>query len=455
MLKAGFAKYDITPRVGVQLYGFGAYLNRYSIGVRAPLEARAAVLEMAGKRIAVVGCDLCKVPEFMIRKIREQVGQRHPELLPDGLIISASHTHSGPAVIEEDRGWGAPDHPYLELLPVKIAEAVHLAAERLEPVTFSVGSAPCEHLGLNRVFDRDAPPLEEVLRDDWRPAKPELTDTVCRVLKFTGAAGELKGFMAYFGCHPVVCSASNRYIHGDYAGVAMQQLMREFPGSTGIFLQGAEGDVNSGCVHKPEGESLLALDVFAARFANSVRSALASAEKADAGTLKCRMKTFDFSTRKTFNEAHLQEMRKKFSEVLLDPELPDSDGRSRINTVYLRGAAKMMEALLQDKVTVKAEICAVRLGPVRLFGTPFEVMQGIKNEVMERITDGLPLVLSLCNGASGYAPSYEVAQADMDKAAGGGYEATIAPLISGQLPFEKIHDELVEAILELNRELEN
>ena len=92
MLKAGFAKYDITPRVGVQLYGFGAYLNRYSIGVRAPLEARAAVLEMAGKRIAVVGCDLCKVPEFMIRKIREQVGRRHPELLPDGLIISASHT---------------------------------------------------------------------------------------------------------------------------------------------------------------------------------------------------------------------------------------------------------------------------------------------------------------------------------------------------------------------------
>ena len=46
---------------------------------------------------------------------------------------------------------------------------------------------------------------------------------------------------------------------------------REFPGSVWGFLQGAEGDVNSGCVHKPEPESLLALDVFAGRFFNAVR----------------------------------------------------------------------------------------------------------------------------------------------------------------------------------------
>ncbi len=39
-MKAGFAKSDITPRVGVELIGFGPYLHRYSIGVRDRLWAR-------------------------------------------------------------------------------------------------------------------------------------------------------------------------------------------------------------------------------------------------------------------------------------------------------------------------------------------------------------------------------------------------------------------------------
>jgi len=33
-MKAGFAKTDITPRVGVELAGFGAFINRHSIGMR-------------------------------------------------------------------------------------------------------------------------------------------------------------------------------------------------------------------------------------------------------------------------------------------------------------------------------------------------------------------------------------------------------------------------------------
>ena len=44
-MNAGFFEVDITPRVGVQLCGFGPYLNRYSIGVRDVLKARAAAFE--------------------------------------------------------------------------------------------------------------------------------------------------------------------------------------------------------------------------------------------------------------------------------------------------------------------------------------------------------------------------------------------------------------------------
>ena len=43
-MKAGFAKFDITPRVGVSMAGFGPFLNRNSTFVRDRLEARAAAL---------------------------------------------------------------------------------------------------------------------------------------------------------------------------------------------------------------------------------------------------------------------------------------------------------------------------------------------------------------------------------------------------------------------------
>ena len=58
-MKAGFFSTDITPRVGVALYGFGAYINRNSKAIRDRLEARAAAFESGGNRVVVIGCDLC------------------------------------------------------------------------------------------------------------------------------------------------------------------------------------------------------------------------------------------------------------------------------------------------------------------------------------------------------------------------------------------------------------
>ena len=40
-MRFGFGKSDITPRVGVELCGFGAYCCRHSVGTRDRLWARA------------------------------------------------------------------------------------------------------------------------------------------------------------------------------------------------------------------------------------------------------------------------------------------------------------------------------------------------------------------------------------------------------------------------------
>ena len=97
-MKAGFGRCDITPRVGVELYGFGPFLNRKSIGVRDILEARSAALECGGHTVIIVSLDLCAlhVPEIIV-KIRSccgndvcaECGAKNPEwaVIKFGILI--------------------------------------------------------------------------------------------------------------------------------------------------------------------------------------------------------------------------------------------------------------------------------------------------------------------------------------------------------------------------------
>ncbi len=446
-MKAGFGRFDITPRVGVELYGFGPYLNRRSIAVRDILEARAAAFEVNGKKAVIVGCDLCTLRHSIVNRIKELIRAEFPELTDADIMINCSHTHSGPATVPENRGWGSPDPVYMEILPSKIARAAIMALNNLREAKVATAEVPCEGIGLNRVYDKDAPPLEEVLRDDWRPAKPELTDTRCRVIRFDAPDGGMIGFMAYFGCHPVVCCQETRYIHGDYPGVAMHNLMRQFPGSVGVFLQGAQGDVNSCVVHKPEQESMLALDVIAGRFEYAVRQGLEQAKPVEIDTLVTTLKKVDFSTRESFTPEYVKEVIAEKEALLHSSETDEKDKVTRMATVYLQGARSMLATLASESKPVITEwLSGIRLGPIEFLGGPFEIMQGIKNDVVSGIPTGIPLVMSLTNGASGYAP-------DKNRQNSGSYEATMVPFMQGRLPYTRIHEELVEAFLAIDREL--
>ena len=69
-MKAGFAKIDITPRVGVQLCGFGPYLNRYSIAVRDRLWARVVAVSVGETIVILVSCDLIFLELSVTQRIR-------------------------------------------------------------------------------------------------------------------------------------------------------------------------------------------------------------------------------------------------------------------------------------------------------------------------------------------------------------------------------------------------
>jgi len=440
----GFAKVDITPRVGVELCGFGPFLNRRSIAVRDRLWARAMAVEHDGTRAVVVSCDLVSVDLADTRRARALV--REATGLPDeALMVSCSHTHSGPNTCPDRIGWGRLDEPYMELLAGRIARAAIEALGRLAPAALHHAQVPCEGIGVNREYDRDAPPLDECLREDWRPARPELTDTTCHVLR-AEADGRTIGFASYFGCHPVCCCAETRYIHGDYAGVATNLLEREHPGSVGLFLQGAQGDVNTCCVHKPEAESLLALDVLASRYARAVRMGLAEARPLEVDVVRCAVREPTFR-RRPWSQDDVRQLLAAEEAVLTAPDASDADGAVRLATVRALGLRRILDALDRgESLETPTQLQGIRIGPVALLAAGFEMFQAIKNEVRDGAAAPIPLVCGLANDIQGYAP-------DRTARERGGYAADFVPLMHGFVPYAKLDEELPRELLALDATL--
>ena len=442
-MRIGFGRNDITPRVGVELCGFGPFITRRSNSVRDKLWARAMAVEHGEKKVVIASLDLVGIERRFTHRVRSLVGDS-TGLPADAIMIHCTHTHSGPNT-GGYIGWGAPDEPYLELLPQRIAAACIRAIENLQDADLCHAEVPCEGIGQNREYDRDAIPLEEALGDNWRPNKPELTDTTCHVIK--AMSGEkVLGFFSYFGCHPVVCCSATHAIHGDYCGVATNLIEREHPGSVGMFVQGAQGDVNTCVVHKPEQESMLALDVIAGRYANSVREGLRAARQIEVSSVQCVLEDVSF-TRKPFTLEKLQTMLAENEAILHARDASDEDGKVRmamVNTVALRRLIRMKEA--GECVEPPTELHGIRLGPFAFLGCGFEVFQSIKNEICTGAESRVPLVMGLTNDSVGYAP-------DRTAAERGGYAADTVPLIVGALPHADIHTELVNSFLKLEGKL--
>ena len=270
ILRAGFSTSDLTPPIGLEMAGFGPYLERRATDIHDRLKARAMVLELAGKRIAIVSCDLAAITLEVTEKVRAEV-QEATGIPVHQVMVSTTHTHSAPSV-PRFVAWGEQDEEYLSGVHKKIARAIIQAADQLEPVETSYGEAPVEDVAVNREYENG--PIQENVR----------------VLKFMRGE-KLAGFLTHYSVHPVVMAGETRLITGDLTGVTMNKIMDRHPGSVGIYLQGSCGDINSIYVHLPQEVSLKNLELLSNRFAADISEALRKASPVSVAQIGMQVRT--------------------------------------------------------------------------------------------------------------------------------------------------------------------
>jgi hypothetical protein len=154
-LRVGAGAVKITPPPGAPMAGY--YYNRAADGVHDDLWAKAIVLDLDGVRAALVACDISGLPRPIIDEARREIA-RDPGIPADRVMISATHTHTGPVVLSGSTRYNLEGEmlrigrQYAADLPKLIAEAVRKATSALAPARVSAGRGREDSLTFNRRF---------------------------------------------------------------------------------------------------------------------------------------------------------------------------------------------------------------------------------------------------------------------------------------------------------------
>jgi Neutral/alkaline non-lysosomal ceramidase, N-terminal len=236
----------ITPPLGVPLVGYPS--PRPNTGVGLDLCARAAVFGTPGKsepEAALVVLDLIHVDADLGRAIRERAAAALPGLSPEAIMVSGTHTHSGPAVSEryaEDTDTGR-DAGYIEKVIALAAEAIVAGWTAREEVHMRIGHASAR-LGHNRrVVDAGGQ-----AKNEWKDLEGFHSGIFNPDIPFVvfddARTGTIRAILVSYGCHPVVLGPGNTKVSADYPGYAVRALESMTKARTAIFITGAAGNIN-------------------------------------------------------------------------------------------------------------------------------------------------------------------------------------------------------------------
>ena len=94
MFKIGYAQEIITPPTGVGLAGY--FNKRPNQGMYDDLYVKVVMIESNGKKFGFMTFDLCSIAPKLFEELEKEIVAKYGRELHDSLIISATHTHTGP-----------------------------------------------------------------------------------------------------------------------------------------------------------------------------------------------------------------------------------------------------------------------------------------------------------------------------------------------------------------------
>ena len=148
MFLAGIARTELTPFWGVELTGWGYYIERRWRSVHDPLFATALAVSDESRSAIVVALDLMVIDRAFTQRTRELIAREIP-VAPEAILLTCSHSHNAPAA-GGLLGVGECDPLYEQWASRQAATAAILAWQARQPAGLSGATVEVADLSYNR-----------------------------------------------------------------------------------------------------------------------------------------------------------------------------------------------------------------------------------------------------------------------------------------------------------------
>jgi hypothetical protein len=313
----------------------------------------------------------------MTPTLREAIRKRAAPLELDGLMIAATHTHSGPGGYLQSRiaesalmGWFDP--AVLRALTAAAGSALERAARALAPATVGVAIA-------------SSPALAENRRHPGGPTDPSIP-----VLRVDGASGAAIATLFSLAAHPTLLRPINAALSPDYPGPA-RALVESRRGGVALFVAGPLGD------QKP-------------RVSSPAEPEDAAAQERSARELGERLGTLVVEAAELATPA-------------VDAPVGFAEVRLPMPPIDVRGAcagwifAPIFHLAARATFPSESVLSAARFGGLRLLASPYELGVEVAARIRSRVSGPLMLIAH-ANDWLGYLLEPDDYQA-------GGYESCL------------------------------
>ncbi|MGN6627266.1 MAG: hypothetical protein ACTHLN_11670, partial [Tepidisphaeraceae bacterium] len=196
-----------------------------------PLLASALAIEGRGGCALWIAVDLIMVTKALTARVRERLSTA-TDLPPSAILLSATHTHSGPVTAsylsnEYDATVPPPDAAYLKTLEDAIVDVGTRAWENRHPAEFAIVQANATGIGTCR-------------HDPKGPCDLSVPVIVARDVE----SKSFIGLMLVCAMHPTVLHEDSTLYSGDFPALARQYLQRHLVGEACpiVYHTGASGN---------------------------------------------------------------------------------------------------------------------------------------------------------------------------------------------------------------------
>ena len=259
MIKAGFARVDVTPPLGTPIAGY--FKVRASEGVLDPIELNAVAFGNEVDAAILIACDFTGMTMARITPVREKISAA-TGVPADRILITSLHQHT--SIYVGDRIGDAEDYAlimdtvYLNMLERKFLDVAKMALDDMsEARLFSSEMQAISPLAFTRRYFMQDGKLRTNPNTDKYGApvrRAEEPDNTVRLLRFL-REGKKEIDLVNFSTHPDV--VGGRKFSADWPGFTRRFIEEDRKDVHCICTVGCQGDSNHVDFFKPKDERIV------------------------------------------------------------------------------------------------------------------------------------------------------------------------------------------------------